>query len=56
MRVTDVLQVLTSWFDHLLGSPEVDLGVDLIIYLRTSPQVQPPHLLHLHLPRWPWTG
>ena len=28
---------LTSWFDFLLSSPQVDLGVDLIVYMRVSP-------------------
>jgi len=32
-------EVLTSWFDFLLTSPQVDLGVDLIVYMRTSPEV-----------------
>jgi len=32
-------EVLTSWFDFLLSSPQVDLGVDLIVYMRTSPDV-----------------
>ena len=27
-------QVLTAWFDHLVASPEVDLGIDLIVYMR----------------------
>ena len=30
-------EVLTSWFDFLLSSPQVDLGVDLIVYMRVSP-------------------
>lgn len=29
-------EVLTSWFDFLLTSPQVDLGVDLIVYMRVS--------------------
>ena len=29
-------EVLTSWFDYLLTSPQVDLGVDLIVYMRVS--------------------
>jgi len=32
-------EVLSSWFDFLLTSPQVDLGVDLIVYMRTSPEV-----------------
>jgi len=32
-------EVLSSWFDFLLSSPQVDLGVDLIVYMRTSPEV-----------------
>jgi deoxynucleoside kinase len=32
-------EVLTAWFDHLVASPEVDLSVDLIVYLRTEPEV-----------------
>ena len=32
-------EVLTAWFDHLVASQEVDLSVDLIIYLRTEPEV-----------------
>lgn len=29
--------VLGEWFKFLLDNPEVDLGVDLVVYLRTSP-------------------
>ena len=29
-------EVLTSWFDYLLTSPQVDLGVDLIVNMRVS--------------------
>ena len=29
-------EVLTSWFDFLLTSPQIDLGVDLIVYMRVS--------------------
>jgi len=32
-------QVLTSWFEFLLGCPEIDLSVDLIVYLKTDPEV-----------------
>merc|ERR1719315_121613 len=33
-------EVLNSWFEFLQGSSnQVDLGIDLIIYLRTSPEV-----------------
>jgi len=32
-------EVLSGWFDFLLSSPQVDLGVDLIVYMRTSPEV-----------------
>merc|ERR1712098_308944 len=32
-------EVLSSWFDFLLPSPQVDLDVDLIVYMRTSPEV-----------------
>merc|ERR1712002_985528 len=32
-------EVLSGWFDFLLASPQVDLGVDLIVYMRTSPKV-----------------
>lgn len=32
-------EVLTAWFDHLVASPEVDLGIDLIVYMRTDPEV-----------------
>jgi len=38
-------QVLTSWFDHLVGNPELDLGVDLVIYLRTTPEIARERLL-----------
>ena len=38
-------QVLTSWFDHLVNSPELDLGVDLIVYLRTKPEIARERLL-----------
>ena len=29
--------VLSSWFDFLLGCKEIDLSVDLIVYLKVSP-------------------
>lgn len=32
-------EVLDSWFDFLRTSDQVDLGADLVIYLRTSPEV-----------------
>jgi len=32
-------EVLTSWFQFLLSCPQVDLGVDLIVYMRTDPDV-----------------
>jgi len=32
-------EVLTSWFQFLLSCPQVDLGVDLIVYMRTDPEV-----------------
>ena len=31
--------VLSSWFEFLLSSPKVDLGVDLIVYMRVSARV-----------------
>jgi len=32
-------EVLSSWFEFLLSCPQVDLGVDLIVYMRTDPEV-----------------
>lgn len=32
-------EVLTRWFDFLVTNQDIDLGVDLIIYLRTHPEV-----------------
>jgi len=32
-------EVLDSWFEFLKSCPSVDLGVDMVIYLRTSPEV-----------------
>ena len=32
-------EVLTQWFDYLTQSPDLDLKIDLIIYLRTDPEV-----------------
>jgi deoxynucleoside kinase len=32
------LEVLAHWFDYLTNSPELDLKVDLIVYLRTKPE------------------
>jgi len=32
-------EVLSSWFDFLLGCKEIDLSVDLIVYLKTDPEV-----------------
>lgn len=31
--------VLCEWFKFLTSSPEIDVGVDLIVYLRTAPEV-----------------
>lgn len=31
--------VLCEWFKFLTTSPKIDLGVDLIVYLRTTPEV-----------------
>jgi deoxynucleoside kinase len=31
--------VLNEWFKFLTSSPEIDVGVDLVIYLRTTPEV-----------------
>ncbi len=31
--------VLCEWFKFLTTSPKIDLGVDLIVYLRTSPEI-----------------
>ena len=37
---TSEFEVLKAWFEFLRGCPkEVDLSVDLVIYLRTSPEV-----------------
>jgi len=32
-------EVLTLWFNYLMTSPGMDLGVDLIVYMRTDPGV-----------------
>jgi len=32
-------EVLNSWFEFLLSCNQVDLGVDLIVYMRTDPEV-----------------
>lgn len=32
-------EVLCAWFDFLKESPEVDMSVDLVIYLRSNPEV-----------------
>ncbi len=34
-----VLQVLVAWFDFLVKNPELGLTADLIVYLKTSPEV-----------------
>ena len=31
--------VLCEWFKFLTTSPKIDLGIDLIVYLRTKPEV-----------------
>ena len=31
--------VLCEWFKFLTSSPKIDLGIDLIVYLRTKPEV-----------------
>lgn len=32
-------EVLAAWFNYLMSSPGMDLGVDLIVYMRTDPGV-----------------
>ena len=32
-------EVLNAWFEFLKNCPNVDLGVDMVVYLRTSPEV-----------------
>jgi deoxyadenosine/deoxycytidine kinase len=32
-------EVLKAWFDYLISVPEMNLDADLIVYLRTSPEV-----------------
>ena len=32
-------EVLSGWFDFMLQCPDIDLGADLIVYLRTDPEV-----------------
>ena len=32
-------EVLNAWFEFLKSCPDVDLGVDIVVYLRTSPDV-----------------
>ena len=32
-------EVLSSWFEFLLSCPQVDLGVDLIVYMRVCARV-----------------
>jgi hypothetical protein len=34
-----VVQVLVAWFDFLVKNPELGLTADLIVYLKTSPEV-----------------
>ncbi len=31
--------VLSEWFNYLVTSGNIDFGVDLIVYLRTDPEV-----------------
>jgi len=31
-------EVITAWFDFLKENPSIDLGVDLIVYLQTTPE------------------
>ena len=41
-KISDAeFSVLCEWFDFLagLGSSKVDIGVDLIVYLRTIPEI-----------------
>ncbi len=33
------VQVLVAWFDFLVKNPELGLTADLIVYLKTSPEV-----------------
>ena len=33
-------EVLSSWFDFLLGCKEIDLSVDLIVYLKVNLNVK----------------
>jgi len=40
--------VISEWFDYLVSCPQLDIGVDLVVYLRTSPEVAYERILARH--------
>lgn len=46
-------QVLSNWFQYFLDCKEVDLSVDLILYLRVKAKF-PITIIHVLLSDWPW--
>jgi len=40
--------VISEWFDYLVSCPQLDIAVDLIVYLRTTPEVAYERILARH--------
>jgi len=40
--------VISEWFDYLVNCPQLDIAVDLIVYLRTTPEVAYERILARH--------
>jgi len=40
--------VISEWFDYLVSCPQLDIDVDLVVYLRTSPEVAYERILERH--------
>jgi len=40
--------VISEWFDYLVSCPQLDLDVDLVVYLRTSPEKAYERILARH--------
>ena len=40
-------EVLSQWFEYVVNSSDIDLEVDLVVYLRTEPEKVQNHLVSL---------
>ena len=40
-------EVLSQWFEYVVNSSDIDLEVDLVVYLRTEPEKVQNHFVSL---------